>query len=218
MQKNNYDIACLVTIKSKNKDSYMYHTPNIEMAEMQAKAIGLPILTYETEGEKEKELIDLEKALLEAKKRYNLGGVVTGALYSNYQRERIEKICDKLGLKVFSPLWHADQELELREIIRNGFKVIMTAVAAEGLTKEWLGKELDEKDVDKLVLLNKKYKINIAGEGGEYESLVLDGPNFVKRIIIEKNSIFEEDKNTAKFKIEKARLEEKKKEEETEKE
>jgi diphthine-ammonia ligase len=204
-------VKCLITIKSRNKDSYMYHTPNIELASLQAEALGIPMLMHETEGEKEKELEELEKALVEAKKKFRIEGVVTGALYSNYQRERIEKICEKLGLKVFSPLWHANQELELREILQSGFKVIMTAVAAEGLDKSWLGRELSGKDVDKLVLLEKKMGLNVAGEGGEYESLVLDAPNFSKKIVIEKSRIIEENKNTAKLLIEKTRLEEKKK-------
>jgi len=206
MQKQNYDVSCLVTVRSKNKDSYMYHTPNIEMTELQSEAIGIPLITVETEGEKEKELEDLEKGLNEAKKKYKIDGVITGALYSNYQRERIEKVCDKLGLKVFSPLWHANQELELREIIRNGFRVILTAIAAEGLDKTWLGRVLTEKDVDRLVELEKKIGLNVAGEGGEYESLVLNGPNFSKQIEIEKSKTVEENKNTAKLIIEKAKL------------
>jgi diphthine-ammonia ligase len=210
IQKQKYDIKCLITIKSRNTDSYMYHTPNIELASLQAEALGIPIIIQETEGEKEKELAELEKALLEAKKKFKIEGVVTGALYSNYQRERIEKICNKLGLKVFSPLWHANQEIELREILQNGFKVIMTAIAAEGLDKSWLGRELSEKDVDKLVLLEKKIGLNVAGEGGEYESLVLDGPNFLKKIVIEKSRIAEESRNTAKLIIEKAGIREKK--------
>ncbi|MBW2991605.1 diphthine--ammonia ligase, partial [Candidatus Woesearchaeota archaeon] len=163
-------------------------------------------ISVDSRGEKEKELLDLENALVKAKEKFKIQGVITGALYSNYQRERIEKVCSKLKLKVFSPLWHSNQELELREIIRNKFKIIMTAIAAEGLDKNWLGRELNEKDVDKLAELNKKIGINVAGEGGEYESLVLDGPNFSKKIKIEKSKIVEENKNTAKLIIEKAEL------------
>lgn len=206
MQKQNYDINCLITIRSKNPDSYMYHTPNIEMTNLQAKALGIPLIAVDTKGEKEKELADLEKGLVEAKKRYRIEGVVTGALYSNYQRERIEKICDRLGLKIFSPLWHAGQERELREIIRSGFSVVLSSVAAEGLDKSWIGRELKESDVDKLVKLERKIGLNVAGEGGEYESLVLNGPNFSKKIDIMKSEVIVEKENTAKLIIKKAKL------------
>jgi asparagine synthase (glutamine-hydrolysing) len=209
MMKQNYPIRCLITLKSRNPDSYMFHTPNIHLAELQAKAMNLPIIVQETEGEKEKELDDLRKALERAKKEYGIDGVVTGALYSQYQRERIEKVCDALGLKVFSPLWHLDQEKEMRQLLEEGFEFILSSVAAEGLDKSWLGRKITAKDVDKLALLNKKSGLNIAGEGGEFESLVLDAPMFKKRIKITDYEIKEETENTARFVVNKAELENK---------
>ncbi len=197
LKKQNYEITCLVTIKSENPDSYMFHTPAIEVVEMQAEAMGVPIIFRKTKGEKEKELEDLEKAIIEAKEKYKINGIITGALFSDYQRSRVEKICDKLGLKIFSPLWHIDQEKEMRQIIDSGFEIVMTAVAAEGLDKKWLMRPLTQKDVDKLVELNKKYKINIAGEGGEFETLVLNCPLFRKKITI-KNYEISEDDNSAR--------------------
>lgn len=186
MQRQNYEISCLVAIKSKNPDSWMFHTPNIEMTRMQAEAMGLPLIETETLGKKEEELKDLRQALVEAKKQYKIEGVVTGALYSTYQRNRIEKICDELGLKIFSPLWHVNQETEMREMINEGFVFIITKIAADGLSKSWLGRQVTQKDVDDLVALNKKNGINIAFEGGEAETLMLDGPIFKKKLEIRK--------------------------------
>jgi asparagine synthase (glutamine-hydrolysing) len=210
MKKQNYPIKCLITIKSRNPDSYMYHTPNVGMVELQAKAMNLPLVVEKTEGIKEKELDELKTALSRAKKEHGIEGVVTGALYSQYQRQRIEAVCDSLGLKIFSPLWHMDQEKELREIIKEGFKIVLSSVAAEGLDGSWLGRQLGEKDVDKLVELNRKNGLNVAGEGGEFESLVLDGPMFEKRIEIEKAEVAEESENAVRFMVKKARLVEKK--------
>ncbi|MDP2908341.1 MAG: diphthine--ammonia ligase [Nanoarchaeota archaeon] len=206
MQKQGYEIKCLITIKSKNPDSFMFHTPNIEMTKLQAEAMELPLLEQTTEGKKEAEVRDLEKALEKAKEKYKIGGVVTGALFSDYQRTRIEKVCDKINLKVFSPLWHKDQEKEVRDLVKEGFKVVLSSVAAEGLDRNWLGKELDNGMIDRLVKLNKKSGLNVAGEGGEYESLVLDAPMFKKKIEITDADIIEEDKNIARLIIKKAEL------------
>ncbi len=206
MLKQNYPVDCLVSVKSHNKDSFMFHTPGIEMVELQARSMGIPLIEQETAGEKEAELSDLKKALEKAKKRYKIQGVVTGALYSNYQRERIEKICDSLSLKIFSPLWHIDQETEMREILDSGFRFILTKIAAEGLDKTWLGREITHKDIDKLVELNDRIGLNIAGEGGEFESLMTDGPIFDKKIVIKSKKIVEEDRNTAELFINKAIL------------
>ncbi|MBU0536100.1 MAG: diphthine--ammonia ligase [Nanoarchaeota archaeon] len=209
MKRQNYDIACLITIKSRNTSSYMFHTPAVDLSSMQAEAMGIPLVVQVTEGVKEKELKDLEKAIKQAKKEYHIEGIVTGALFSDYQRKRIEKICEKLGLKVFSPLWHKNQEEYMRELLDNGFRFIMTAVAAEGLDKSWLGREITQEDIKKLSEIHKRLGINVAGEGGEFESLVIDSPMFRKRIEIKEFEIKEESENTAVLDIKKAVLEEK---------
>jgi len=206
MQKQGHEINCLITLVSKNPDSYMFHTANINLSSLQAEAMNIPIIEKETLGEKEKELEDLKKALEEAKEKYAIEGVVTGALFSEYQKSRIEKVCKSSGLKVFSPLWHKEPEEELKELVKEDFEVIITVVAAEGLDKSWLGKKIDYKMIDEL----KKLKnISIIGEGGEYESLVLDAPMFKKKIKIIDSEIIEENKNTANLVKKKAELAEK---------
>ena len=136
-----HEISCFITIKSENPDSYMFHTPNIDLVELQAESMGIPLITQKTEGKKEKELIDLKKIIKKAKEDYKIKGVVTGALFSNYQGERIDNICKDLDLESLSPLWHMDQELEMRTIIKNNFSIIFSSIAAYGLNKSWLGKK-----------------------------------------------------------------------------
>jgi len=177
MQKQNYELTCLITMKSLNPESYMFQSAGVEMVELQAEAMGLPLVMFETKGEKEKELEDLEKAILLAKKEHKIEGIVSGALFSTYQRDRIEKICDKLGLKIFSPLWHKPQLQHMKDVVK--FEVVLSAVAADGLDESWLGRKIDE---DMIEELEKKNFLNIAGEGGEFESLVLDCPLFKKKI------------------------------------
>jgi asparagine synthase (glutamine-hydrolysing) len=201
----NYNIACLITVQSTNEDSYMFHTPNISLAKYQAKAMELPLILQKTTGEKEKELLDLKKAIKKAKDKYKIQGIVTGALFSNYQRSRIEKICDELNLKVFSPLWHMSQEVEMRNLVREGYKIIMVKIAGEGLNKSWLNKIITKTDIDKLAQLNKKIGFNIAGEGGEFESFVLEAPMFKHPLEIKKSHIIEESENVATLVIDKVR-------------
>ncbi len=205
----NYEIASLITIDSQNKDSYMYHTPTINLAKKQSESLNIPLIIEKTVGKKEVELKELEKALSKAKRVHRIQGITTGALFSNYQRTRIEEICDKLNLKCYSPLWHMDQEKEMEYLINNGYKFIMTKVAADGLDKSWLGKIISEDHLKKLVQLNKKNYLNIAGEGGEFETLVLDAPMFKKQIIIKESEVLEESKNSATLVIKKSSLKKK---------
>ncbi|HLP79843.1 MAG TPA: diphthine--ammonia ligase [Acidobacteriota bacterium] len=208
MQRQNYPIVCAVTIQSKNPDSYMFHTPTTDIAKLQAKSMQFPLITQLTTGDKEKELKDLTKAIKTAIQKYNIDGIVTGALYSVYQRERIEAIAEELGIKVYAPLWHLDQEKEVRQILDEGFEIILTKVAADGLDASWLAKKITNADVDALVKLHKKNGLHVAGEGGEYESLVIDGPNFTHSIKILDSEI-KKDGICATLEIKKAELKEK---------
>ncbi|MEK6845597.1 MAG: diphthine--ammonia ligase, partial [Nanoarchaeota archaeon] len=180
--------------------------PAVELAKLQAKAMGLPLVLQETEGEKEVELKDLRQALVRAKRKYKIEGIVTGALYSTYQRDRLEEVADGLGLKIFSPLWHKPQEQEMLELLANGYEIVFTAVAAEGLDKSWLNHRITKEDVEKLKKLRDKVGMNVAGEGGEFESLVLDCPLFKKRLVLEKVEIKEDGKHAARLLVKKAKL------------
>ena len=162
--------------------SYMFHTPALNIAPLQAKAMDIPLIMKETLGEKEEELLDLQKALEEAKEKYHVEGIVSGALFSTYQRDRIEQICDKLGLKIFAPLWHKPQDIYLQELLNTKFEIILTAVAADGLDESWLGRKVDQAMIQELKKLHARNQLNLAFEGGEAETLVLDCPLFSKKI------------------------------------
>ena len=205
MMQQNYKISCMLTLHSKNPDSFMFQSHGTEMARLQSQSINIPLLEKETKGEKEKELEDLRTLLKEAKEKYQIEGVITGALYSNYQRDRIENICDELALKIFSPLWHIDQEQEMRDILKKGFRFIIVKIAADGLDESWLGKEISNEDIDKLVELNKKIGINIAFEGGEAETLMIDGPVFKQKLSVKGEALMENE-YTGIFQITKATL------------
>jgi diphthine-ammonia ligase len=188
-----HEISCLITIKSLNPESYMFHTPAIDMTKLQSKAMGIPLLTVETKGEKEIELKDLEFAIDKAKTKYKIEGVVTGAVESVYQSTRIQKICDKLGLWCFNPLWQMDQIQLLNELLENKFKIIITSVNAYPFDETWLGQELDKDMINELTKLQNKFKVNPAGEGGETESLVINAPFFKKQIRIDNYEINHKD-------------------------
>jgi asparagine synthase (glutamine-hydrolysing) len=206
MKRQGYISACLITVLNENPDSYMFHQPVKKIVELQSKAMNIPVVFGATKGVKEEELKDLKKLIKSAKKKYELNGVVTGALFINYQKTRIERVCKELGLQVFSPLWRLNQKQELLELLKSGFKFVFTQVAALGLNKKWLNKVITKKHVDNLVLLEKKYGLNVAGEGGEYESLVLFAPFYTKKLKIVDSEILEEDENTAKLIIKRIRL------------
>lgn len=176
------ELSCLITLSPVKSDSYMFHFPNIGWTSIQAQAMHLHQVTLETKGVKEEELVDLSKAIEIARREYSIEGVYTGALASVYQKSRVERTCDELGVKAVSPLWHIDQFTHLTNILADRFEVIMTGVAALGLDESWLGRPLDKEAIRDLAELHAKYGVNPGLEGGEGETFVLDCPLFDRRI------------------------------------
>lgn len=184
--ENGEDVKYLLAMKSANDESYMFHVPNIHLTDLLAEAMDIPIISIQTDGIKESELEDL-KLGFEKLKNLGIEAIYTGALYSVYQKSRIEKLCKELDLKVISPYWHVNELEYMRLIVSLGFEVIISGVAAYGLDEKWLGRKVDDKCIDDLIKLNEKIGLNLAFEGGEAETLVLDGPIFKKKVKILKD-------------------------------
>jgi ABC transporter with metal-binding/Fe-S-binding domain ATP-binding protein len=183
-QQWGWDITQLITLDPLNKDSWMFHTINIDLTKILSHAVEIPLLITQTEGKKEKELEDLKYLL----KNLEIEGIISGTIASEYQRTRIEKICHELKIKSFTPIWHKDQKMILEDMIKAGFKIIIVGIFAYGLDEKLLGKTIDYKTIHDLTKIKDKYMINMAGEGGEYETFTIDGPIFKKKLIINNTS------------------------------
>lgn len=180
--RDDHEIVSLLTVMPEKPDSWMFHRPNVQLAKLQAQCIGLPWHGLAVSGEKEREVAELIPFLSSLKSRFGVEGIASGAIASNYQKSRIEKLCEVLGLRSVSPLWGTPESDLLAEILNLKFEVYFTSVSAEGLDREWLGKLLDWDRINRLLRLREKYGLNPSGEGGEYETFVCDSPLFKKKL------------------------------------
>jgi diphthine-ammonia ligase len=176
--KQGHKIVSLVTMVPHRADSWMFHYPNIHMADLFAEAVGIPLLKSETSGLKDAELVDLKQTLAQL----SIDAVVSGAISSRYQKEHVDGICAELRIKHIAPLWQNDPLSLLNETLELKMKTIIVGLYAHGFTSDWLGREIDETTISDLIELNKKYQVSLVGEGGEYETLVLDASFLSKRI------------------------------------
>ena len=187
--KEDYDVRCLISLMSENPESFMFHTPSISNVEKQAEVMEIPIITKKTKGKEEIELKDLEEAIKMGMDKYGIEGVVTGAVGSVYQASRVQKICNKLGIECFNPLWQKDQFELLDDLVKSDFEIIITGVFAYPFDKGWLERKIDEGFIKEMKQMWEKYKINPAGEGGEFESFVLDCPLFKKKLRVKRKEV-----------------------------
>ncbi len=184
LQHLGWEVARLVTVKPSASDSMMFHYPSLDWTGLQAQAMGIP---HEMIEAGEDELNDLEKALVATRREYGIVGLATGAIASDYQKSRFDQICDSAGLKSYSPLWHKDPRVVVNDLLQAGFRVIMTGVGAFGLDESWLGRELTRAEWSRLSDLTVRHGIHLTGEGGEYETFVLDAPHFKQEIVIDQS-------------------------------
>jgi diphthine-ammonia ligase len=174
-------VSCLLAMMPENKDSWMFHKPDLKLLKKQAEMLNLPLIIQKTKGEKDGELEDLRKLI----KKSGINKLVIGGIKSNYQGERIRKICQELKVELIAPLWNYSADKLWKELLENGFEVIITKIACEGISKEFVGKIIDKERFKILEKLSNKYKFRLDFEGGEAETAVLFMPGFKKEIKIE---------------------------------
>ena len=202
--EEDYDVRFLVTMLPQREDSWMFHFPNIHLTRLFAEAVGIELVSAETMGIKERELEDLKDLLA----TLDVDGVVFGAISSRYQKERIDGVCRELDLESIAPLWQEDPIRLLKEIITRRFDVVIVGVYAYGFDDNWLGRKIDSRTINDLVKLSKRYQISVVGEGGEYETLVVDAPLFKKRIeLVSVKRVWED--HSGYMLVERARLSDK---------
>jgi ABC transporter with metal-binding/Fe-S-binding domain ATP-binding protein len=187
----------LVTVHPDG-DSYMYHVPATYLATLAAESIGIPLVEVEPDdfeadaavdssAQGDAELEPLEAALRDLATDLDGGiaGVTAGAVASEYQTSRIEGLCDRLDADLFAPLWQRDPRNLADRMLAAGFEITIIQVAAYGLDESWLGRRLDADAIADLEALTDEYGVHLLGEGGEFETLVTDGPHMDRPIRLE---------------------------------
>jgi len=184
-QHQGWDVEALVSVLPRGIESFMFHFPNMRWTKLQAEAMGLPHRTIKAGQD---ELLSLREGLEQIRQELGLDGVVTGAVASDYQKTRIDQICDVVGLKSFAPIWHKDPKTLVDDLKAAGFKIIVSGVGAAGFDETWLGKEMTDERWAMLEKLSRKHGIHLTGEGGEYETFVLDTPQFKSRVSVDETT------------------------------
>ncbi|XP_052750359.1 uncharacterized protein LOC113514122 [Galleria mellonella] len=193
-------LANLQPLQKDELDSYMYQTVGHQGIDLYAEAMELPLYrevitgvavdqgrNYEpTEND---EVEDLYRLISRIKDELDIEAVAVGAILSDYQRIRVENVCQRLGLVALAYLWRRNQKELLQEMILNGVEAIIIKVAALGLDpRVHLGLTIQEIQPH-LLMMKEKYSLNVCGEGGEYETFTLDCPLFRKRLVIDEKEM-----------------------------
>jgi len=201
-----HDVKCLVTVFPKSSDSQLLHFPAIELTKLQSKTLKISQITSTLDSNELAEEMDALKILLKrAKQDFQIEGLVHGGISSEFQKKCFEKICEKIDLKIITPLWKINAREYMNDLIDSKFKFILTSVSSGGLDETWLGKIISADDISELDKLSTKYGFNLNFEGGEAETFVIDCPLYSYPIKITKSKVVW-DGYIGRFEIEDAHL------------
>jgi len=173
-----WEVTQLLSIVPEDRDSMLFHVPNLHLTPLLAEAMGLPLVQETASAGEAGEL----EALRRIFRRADADGVVVGAIASDYQHQRVNRAGAETGLRVFAPLWRHDPRRLVRDYLATGMEIVFSSVSAEGLDASWLGRHWDDAVVEDLLRLQDTRGVHPCGEGGEFETLVLDGPMFSKHV------------------------------------
>lgn len=180
--KKGWTIKYLLSVKPSRTDCYLFHFATVEHTKELASALGIDhiyttcdVADPHAEAEVVREIVSQNPvdALV-------LGGV-------GLQETQIKTLRDALfdlGVEVFATHAGMDHEELINQMIAEGYDIRITQVAAEGLGKEWLGKQLNATTFRELKECSQRYGFHVGAEGGHYDTLVVDGPLFPKRFEI----------------------------------
>jgi len=172
-----YDITFLVNFISEEWKRVSFHGTEAKLIQLQARAIGIPLLQKETtKNGYEQEFKEAVRSLI----GNGMKGMVFGDIYLEENKSWVERVCSELGIEMVEPLWGKSPEEILSDFIDAGFEAVIVSAQSKFIGEEWIGHRVDRDFMRYL----KDRNIDICGENGEYHTLVINGPMFKSSIEI----------------------------------
>jgi uncharacterized protein (TIGR00290 family) len=174
-----FEIAGLLTF-GPEQPSFRAHP----LAVMRAQAEALD-LHHELAVVREPYEAGYREAIARACDAAHASALVTGDIDAvDGQPNWVRRCCEGSGIDVVTPLWGRPRKALLQQLIEFGFEVVLSCVRPP-LDQAWLGHRLDAAVIVDLMRLHEEAGVDESGEQGEYHTLVLDGPGFEKRLLLQ---------------------------------
>jgi diphthine-ammonia ligase len=175
-----HEVINLLTMMMSEEKSNFHMIP-VGILDAQSDAIGIPIVKQQATPETYEN--DFKAALRKLKIKSGAEGLVTGDIYevAGHEEGWLGRVLKEVGLKPVKPLWMGDTKQIYLDYLKTGYKATVVRTNLEKLGVEWLGRVLDKKFYTDILKLG---NVDPCGEGGEYHTVVTDGPTFKKKIEI----------------------------------
>lgn len=178
-KQQGHEVVSLLTMMMSEEKSN-FHMIRSDILDAQANAIEVPLIKKQTSNETYEHDF---KAVLAEFKAEGVEGLVVGDICEIVGHEEgwLNRVCCEMELKPIKPLWMGDTKRIYINYVRAGFEATVVRIKLSNLGMEWLGRILDKQFYEDILKLD---NIDPCGEGGEYHTVVTDGPYFKKKIEI----------------------------------
>lgn len=181
--KSGFDVKCLLNFISREHKRGCFHGIESKLINLQAQAIGIPLVQKETTADMEKYEEEFKAGVLELKNTKNIDAMIFGDIYLDEHKNWVERVCRDVSVTAVEPLWNNPPDNLLEEFINLGFKAVVVSCQAKLFDKNFVGRLIDKEFLKEM----QQRKICPCGENGEFHTFVIDGPLFKKRIDITKS-------------------------------
>lgn len=179
-KERGWQVAYLLSVKPSRKDCYLFHYATVEHTPLQAQALGLKHILVECDVA---DPVAEAEIVMKVVEQHPVDAVVLGGTGLQVtQIKAVQKALLPLGVEVFPSHGGHDHNDLLLDMIHKGYKIMITQIASDGLGREWVGKILTKWNLDEFFLRSLCYGFPAGGDGGYYETFVLDMPYFTRKI------------------------------------
>ena len=209
-KERGWDVSYLISVKPTRKDCFLFHYATVEHTPMIARMLNIPHMLLSCDVANPVQEADIIKqAVMKQQKSNPVDAVILGGTgLQETQIKSIQHALLPLKIEVFAAHAGLDHADVMELMTSKGYEFMITQVASDGLLP-WLGKKITKSNLHLLIDDALRYGFHSGGEGGYYDSLVIDCPLFPKKIEIDGMQKVIDDKYCGHILINKIQLVEK---------
>jgi len=177
-----FEIVAAVTMVDVEGTRSRSHGIRIELLQAQTAALGLRHVMRRCDWESYEQ--EFENGLRELQAD-GVTHVIYGDIVYPEHRAWAERLSERAGLVAVEPLFGIPTSEVARSFVRSGARATLVAVNASRLDEAWLGTELSDAAIDRLIALG----VDPCGEEGEYHTFVTDSPSFAQPVAVRRGEI-----------------------------
>jgi uncharacterized protein (TIGR00290 family) len=177
-----FEIVAAVTMVDLEGTRSRSHGIRIELLQAQTAALGLRHVMRRCDWESYEQ--EFEHGLRELHAD-GVTHVIYGDIVYPEHRAWAERLSARAGLIAVEPLFGIPTSEVARSWVRSGARATLVAVNASRLDATWLGTQLSDDAIDRLIALG----VDPCGEEGEYHTFVTDSPSFAQPVTVQRGEV-----------------------------